>query len=193
MPAGKTHDKITLWLTPLIIGGGFWITRNDRLTLLLAIAFGFSGLMFGPDLDIHSCQYKRWGWLRWIWLPYRAMLRHRSPFSHGFLIGTVLRLLYVGLFGLAIALVGIGGLWLWHRGKVTFFHQTRDWQGLLAWGRQYQGELLASFIGLELGAMSHSVCDWTGSWFKKQGGKRRSPKSASSSPRSSSKPTTKRR
>jgi uncharacterized metal-binding protein len=184
MPAGKTHDKITLWLMPLIIGGGFWITRNDRLTLLMAIAFGFSGLMFGPDLDIHSCQYQRWGWLRWLWLPYRKLMRHRSPFSHGFLIGTILRLLYVAMFALAIALVGVGGLWLGQRGQGNFLNQTMDWPGLLAWGRQYQGELLATFIGLELGAMSHSVSDWTGSWLKKRRGKRRSsPKTKSSEKR----------
>ena len=186
MPAGKTHDKITLWLTPLIIGGGFWVTRNDRLTLLMAIAFVFSGLMFGPDLDIYSRQYQRWGWLRWIWLPYRALLRHRSPFSHGFLIGTVLRLVYVGLLGFCLGLLAIGGLWLGQRGQGTILSQVTDWSGWLAWGQQYQGELLASFIALELGAMSHSVCDWTGSWWKQRQKKRRSPSKSSSRPKGSS-------
>ena len=174
MPAGKTHDKVTLWLTPLIIGGSFGVTRNDRLTLLMAIAFVFSGLMFGPDLDIYSRQYQRWGWLRWIWLPYRKLLRHRSPLSHGFLIGTGLRLLYVGGLAAGTGLVGMGGLWLWHQGQGTHLPQTLAWYDLLAWGQRYQGELLASFIGLELGAMSHSLCDWTGSWLKRQRGKRRS-------------------
>lgn len=174
MPAGKTHDRITLWLTPWIVGGTFWLTRNERLTLLTTIAFGFSGLMFGPDLDIASRQTQRWGWFRWLWLPYRALLRHRSPLSHGFLIGTVLRLIYVGVIGAAIGLMGLGGLWLWHRGQATDL-PTPDWAGVMAWGRQYQGELLASFMGLELGAMSHSLADWSGSWLKKQ---RRQPPGA---------------
>ena len=104
MPAGKTHDRITLYLAPLVIGVTFGVTRSERLSLLMAIAFVFSGLMFGPDLDIHSCQYKRWGWLRWVWLPYRAMVRHRSPLSHGFLIGTILRLVYVACWALVIGL-----------------------------------------------------------------------------------------
>ncbi|MGA1621246.1 MAG: metal-binding protein [Synechocystis sp.] len=178
MPDGKTHDKITLWLIPLVLGGSFWTTRSERLTLLTAIAFGFSGLMFGPDLDIHSRQYQRWGWLRWLWLPYRKLLRHRSPWSHGFLIGTVVRLLYVGLWGMGLGLLILGGVWLWQRGQVSLLPPTPTGSGLLAWGRRYQGELLASFIGLELGAMSHSLCDWGGSWLKKQRGKRRSPSKA---------------
>jgi uncharacterized metal-binding protein len=172
MPAGKTHDKITLWLMPLIIGGGFGVTRSDRLTLLMAIAFGFSGLMFGPDLDIYSRQYQRWGWLRWMWLPYRKLVRHRSPLSHGFLIGTVLRLLYVGVFTGSLALVTMGIGALWHRNQGTGLDPMGAWDTLLSWGQRHQGELLASFVGLELGSMSHSLSDWTGSWWKRRANKR---------------------
>jgi uncharacterized metal-binding protein len=191
MPAGKTHDKVTLWLTPLIIGGSFGVTRNERLTLLTAIAFVFSGLMFGPDLDIYSRQYQRWGWLRWMWLPYRKLLRHRSPLSHGFLLGTVLRLLYVGALATATGLGGLGGLWLWHQGQGTRLPLSLNWPDLLPWAQRYQGELLASFIGLELGAMSHSLCDWTASWLKRQGSKRRSgrdPLRSAPSPKPSRRP-----
>jgi uncharacterized metal-binding protein len=164
MPAGKTHDRITLYLAPLVIGINFGVTRSERLSLLMAIAFVFSGLMFGPDLDIHSCQYKRWGWLRWVWLPYRAMVRHRSPLSHGFLIGTILRLVYVAcwalVIGLAIAAVG------------SLLQQENlllaNWQIWQAWIYRHRWELATIFLGLELGAMSHSLSDWGGSWLKKQ-------------------------
>ena len=61
MPSGITHDRITLWTLPWIAGIGYGITHNGELTLILAGGFLFSGLMFGPDLDIHSIQYKRWG------------------------------------------------------------------------------------------------------------------------------------
>lgn len=164
MPVGKTHDRITLYLAPLVTGVTFGITRSERLTLLMAIAFIFSGLMFGPDLDIHSCQYKRWGCLRWLWLPYRALVRHRSPLSHGFLIGTILRLIYMAfwglLLGLAITFVGS----LLQRENVLL----QNWQIWQAWGRGHRWELVTVFLGLELGAMSHSLSDWGNSWLKKQ-------------------------
>ena len=95
MPSGRTHDRITWYLTPVMAGFSYLITHQEHLTVLATVAFLFSGLMFGPDLDIHSVQYKRWGWLRWLWLPYRRLLRHRSLFSHGPIIGTFLRICYL--------------------------------------------------------------------------------------------------
>ena len=164
MPAGKTHDRITLYLAPLVIGVTFGVTRSERLSLLMAIACVFSGLMFGPDLDIHSCQYKRWGWLRWLWLPYRTMVRHRSPLSHGFLIGTILRLIYLACWGFLLGLIVTVIVSLWQRENVLF----QNWQIWLGWGHQHRWELATVFLGLELGAMSHSLSDWGGSWLKKQ-------------------------
>jgi len=96
MPSGRTHDRITLWTLPLVSGIAYFLTQSGKLALILAGGFLFSGLMFGPDLDIHSVQYKRWGWLRWIWIPYRSAIRHRSHFSHGLIIGTFLRWVYLG-------------------------------------------------------------------------------------------------
>ncbi|MEC4851759.1 MAG: metal-binding protein, partial [Jaaginema sp. PMC 1079.18] len=95
MPSGKTHDRVTLWSLPWLVGGSFIVTRSGELTLLVAGGYLFSGLMFGPDLDIHSVQYKRWGVFRPLWLPYQKALRHRSKLSHGVLIGTVLRVVYL--------------------------------------------------------------------------------------------------
>ncbi len=172
MPSGKTHDRLTLWLTPWVVGGCYVWTKEERLTLLMAIAFVFSGLMFGPDLDIQSVQYRRWGWLRWLWLPYRKLLRHRSFFSHGFLVGTTLRLLYLGLWLGAIAAVGLMIL-----SVITQFWATAppQWadvrvievkQWLSRWP-DYRPEGIAVFIGLELGAMSHSVPDVVTSRWKR--------------------------
>ena len=95
MPSGSTHDRITLWSLPWVVGLTLLLTRNGDLTLIVTVAFLFSGLMFGPDLDIYSVQFKRWGKLRWIWLPYQNLLRHRSIISHGLIIGTVVRVIYL--------------------------------------------------------------------------------------------------
>ena len=83
MPSGRTHDRITLWSLPLVMTLSFRATADILLTLIVSSGFLFGGFMFGPDLDIHSVQYRRWGWFRWIWLPYRGSMRHRSILSHG--------------------------------------------------------------------------------------------------------------
>ncbi|NET52662.1 MAG: metal-binding protein, partial [Merismopedia sp. SIO2A8] len=103
MPSGQTHDRITLWSLPVVSGLCVTLTKSSDLTLMLSAGFLFGGLMFGPDLDIYSRQFKRWGWLRWIWIPYQKSMRHRSVLSHGLLIGTTLRVVY-----LAIWIVGLG-------------------------------------------------------------------------------------
>lgn len=164
MPAGRTHDRITLLSLPLVGGTTLFLSWSTRLTLVVCAAFLFSGLMFGPDLDIHSCQYKRWGWLRWLWLPYQKLLRHRSLLSHGPLVGTLLRLVYLGMWMLLIGLIGLA--------IATFSGQAvEDWQTgfKLTQGfvEQYSKEGLALLIGLELGAMSHYLSDWSGSTYKR--------------------------
>jgi uncharacterized metal-binding protein len=142
----------------------FWQTRNGNLTLLVASGFMLGGLMFGPDLDIYSVQYQRWGWLRWIWLPYQKSLRHRSFLSHGPVIGTTLRVLYfvmILLLPTLLLLVVVEKL-----GNMAL-----NWQQLLGEiGRSllvYNQEFLALFLGLELGAMSHYVSDSVGSAYKR--------------------------
>ena len=95
MPSGRIHDRITLWTLPWLATIAFWKTYSGNVTLLIVGGFLFGGLMFGPDLDIYSRHYKRWGWFRWVWLPYQKSLRHRSFLSHGPIIGTTLRLIYL--------------------------------------------------------------------------------------------------
>ena len=164
MPSGRTHDHITMYALPFVAGVTLWQTRSSNATLLVAGGFLFGGLMFGPDLDIYSVQFQRWGFLRWIWLPYQKSLRHRSFLSHGPIIGTILRILYLGclLAILAIFLLAIAQT----LGNLSF-----TWQNLGgSVGRsllQYHAEYIALFLGLELGAMSHSLSDWGGSAYKR--------------------------
>jgi len=173
MPSGKTHDRITLWSLPWLVGACYGLTRSGDLSLLVAGSYLFSGLMFGPDLDIYSVQYKRWGILRWIWRPYQKMLSHRPLLSHGLLIGTILRLVYlvlilgVGvLLSLAIAQAFGIGQWQW---QPSIQRQV--------WGisQHYFREAIAIFVGLELGAISHGISDGVGSALRRF----RSPKGKS--------------
>lgn len=165
MPAGKTHDRITLWFTPWIALGAMVTTAHWGYTALVVGSFVFAGMMFGPDLDIRSVQSKRWGWLGWIWLPYRRSLRHRSWLSHGFLAGTVVRLVYLFIWILLAILLVL-------EVSNTAGHTTVTWNNL----GQTVGQILVTYwriwlaiaIGIELGAMSHYTADWLVSAWKRE-------------------------
>lgn len=176
MPSGRTHDSITLWSLPLLAGFTFASTQSSSLTLFVSGGYLFSGLMFGPDLDVYSQQYKRWGVLRWIWLPYRRSLRHRSFWSHGFVVGTIVRVTYlfiwIGLLGscgivagaIAYHLLGQASQWCvlaqqWWSRSAEFMAQMPQ---------RYPLEAIAIAIGLELGAMSHVMSDWAVSAYRRR-------------------------
>ena len=119
--------------------------------------------MFGPDLDINSRQFQRWGWFRWLWRPYQKSLNHRSFLSHGPIIGTALRLLYLLnwlgiLLVLGLVIDELLGLELSVLGFVTSL-----WRSL----SDHDQEIIALLVGLELGAMSHSLSDWSSSAYKR--------------------------
>lgn len=164
MPSGKIHDKITGYCLPVVIASFLIITKSLVLTALGSFGFIFSGLMFGPDLDIYSLQFKRWHFFRFLWLPYQKLLKHRSSLSHGFLIGTIVRVFYLSLILLILALMGVaitqlifGFVWDWQKLLVNSYHAVKN---------HYWQEVLSLFIGLELGAMSHYLADDIGSYWK---------------------------
>lgn len=175
MSSGRTHDRITLWTLPLVVLFAFRATLDGWLTVVVCLGFLLSGWMFGPDLDIHSVQYKRWGWLRWIWLPYRGSMRHRSRWSHGPIIGTVVRVLYLSVW---LGMMGLVGVALLNR----LGHTALSWgdvgTGLMAILRTRWPLWVALLVGLELGALSHYAADWLSSEWKRQrrrAGKPRGP------------------
>lgn len=186
MPAGKTHDRITLYAAlPLsALAGTVAMWLNNPVVTVLAIAGHlFSGFMFGPDLDCRSDPYYRWRWLRYIWIPYRNLIpRHRSVLSHGFAIGTTLRVAY--LFTI-VAMITMGyfviaSAWA-TRSDLNLVSKAQDWQTLLqvlefvagnaiaAWLKwltwikdglvAHPVEAIALWVGLEIGAMSHYLAD----------------------------------
>ncbi|WP_330203222.1 metal-binding protein [Cyanobacterium sp. Dongsha4] len=164
MPSGKIHDQITWFCLPLVIILFFIVTKSLLLTTLGGFGFVFSGLMFGPDLDIYSIQFQRWRFFRFIWLPYQKTLKHRSIFSHGFLLGTLIRLIYLSLIlfilailGVAIAQLIFGFGWHWQKFIFNSYRVLKN---------NYWQEVLSLFIGLELGAMSHYLADDIGSKWK---------------------------
>jgi uncharacterized metal-binding protein len=123
------------------------------------------GFMMGPDLDIHSVQYRRWGPFKWIWRPYQVFLKHRSTLSHGPIIGTLLRVFYFSawliLCGIVIVEI-LNSLW---NAQLTW-NDLRDTVALSL--SSYVWEWSALVIGLEVGALSHYVSDWLSTGLKRR-------------------------
>jgi uncharacterized metal-binding protein len=180
MSSGRTHDRITLWTLPLIVVVAFRVTLDGWLTVIVCLGFLLGGWMFGPDLDIHSVQYKRWGWLRWIWLPYRGSMRHRSHWSHGPILGTVVRVLYASVWLGLVGVVIVDVLNSLGRTALT-------WEDLVSgvgWALgTYWPFWLALLVGLELGALSHYTADWVSSTWKRRTRQARGRGSSAAKPR----------
>ena len=139
MPNGKTHDSITFILLPIVVLTAYLIFDSFYLILILSISYLFSSLMFNGDLDYNTRVYNRWYVFKMVWIPYQLMFNHRSIFTHGILIGTVIRVLYIGLIPILVLYYSYG-------------INVLDYLTLK--------EMLIIFIGLEIGNIVHSVPDW---------------------------------
>jgi uncharacterized metal-binding protein len=162
MPSGKTHDAITFILAAPTFLVAWGLSGNLALSVLAIAAMLFGGLMFGPDLDIQSRQYTRWGVFRFLWLPYRKMFRHRSRWSHGIIFGTLIRVIY---FAVVLALVLLAAVYL--RAAIlggaapSFDELAAAWRAIEEGIRRNVGNhaVWAGLAGLWWGAASHTLTD----------------------------------
>jgi uncharacterized metal-binding protein len=139
MPNGKTHDKITFIILPIIIITAYFFIKDVKLISILIISYLFSSLMFNGDLDCNSSAYNRWWLLKMVWIPYQLMFNHRSVFSHGILIGTVVRLIYLSLIIVPIIYFGFN-----IKINLNIFLNSI---------------FLIIFAGLEIGNVVHTISD----------------------------------
>jgi uncharacterized metal-binding protein len=105
---------------------------------------------------------------RFLWLPYKAVFRHRSRWSHGIIFGTLIRVVYfaavvtllfwVGVYARAVFLAG-GAAPGWR--EVAHVWRVVE-EASVAYGLDRR-ELLAALAGLWWGAASHTLADvgWT--------------------------------
>ncbi|NKF08019.1 metal-binding protein [Clostridium gasigenes] len=114
MASGKTHDKITVIMSPFAAGIFFLINFSKSkdigniiaFTILGVAVYIFGGYMFSGDVDIESVEFNRWGPLKVIWRLYQRLFSHRSIFTHGFILGPAIRILYVyGIYLIICALL----------------------------------------------------------------------------------------
>jgi uncharacterized metal-binding protein len=134
MPNGKTHDKITFIIAPIIAVMSYYFTTNIKSTTILISAYFFASLMFNGDLDTNSRPYNRWFIFKMIWIPYQLMFEHRSIFSHGIVIGTVIRVIYVGII-------------LYIKGNFDIITSID------------LSIYILTFVGLEIGSAIHTISD----------------------------------
>jgi uncharacterized metal-binding protein len=162
VPSGRTHDAVTLILAAPTFVAAWGLTGALALAVVATCAMLFGGFMFGPDLDIQSRQYTRWGVFRFLWLPYRGLFRHRSRWSHGIVFGTLIRVVY---FTLVLALIVSAGVYLralWTSGPTpTFAEVWQAWRAIEASARANVGEhaAWAALAGLWWGAATHTLTD----------------------------------
>ena len=169
MPSGKTHDAITVLLAVPTFAAAYVVTGDLWLSSVVFCGFIFGGLMFGPDLDTGSSQYGRWSMFRFFWFPYRNFFKHRSRWSHGLIFGTVLRVIYFMGVVTCVAFI-VAYVYTAHVGGslpgVSDF--ARVWAQLRTHSDRLLGEygLAGLFVGMWLGAASHTLTDIAGTYVK---------------------------
>ena len=138
MASGKHHDRSIYFATPIvgIIGGSYSL----ELGLIAASSHLLGGLYLSPDLDLKSLPWKRWGVLRFLWLPYQK-IPHRHWLSHAPVVGSIGRLLYLGLL---LSPVTIAIYW--------------EMQPLQL-GKDFWHSVAAALGGIELSALNHLLLD----------------------------------
>ena len=169
MPSGRTHDAITFLLAVPASAAAYFVTRNAGTAAVVGVAFLFGGLMFGPDLDTVSRQYSRWYFLRFLWIPYRSFFTHRSRFSHGLIFGALIRVVYfMGVVTLAAYLLALAWTGMSDDSVPDVGDFANAWRLIGEYVRTYLGEgfFVTSFVGLWLGAASHTFTDMAGSFVK---------------------------
>ncbi len=139
MASGSVHDRTTCLLS-LPFGLLWWPWLGPSGALGAGLAFLVGGLWLSPDLDTRSNATRRWGWLRWLWWPYRRGLSHRSVLSHSPLLGSTGRLLYLALWITLLswllqplgapspAAMGEGVALLWQRQRPLLLAALTGWR-----------------------------------------------------------------
>lgn len=95
MPKHNTHEFFgALFSIPLTFLY-YKISKDISSSLVFLISMIFGVLFLSPDLDVKSKTYRRWSFLRFIWIPYISVMKHRSFLSHFPLISSLTRAAYL--------------------------------------------------------------------------------------------------
>ena len=127
--------------------------------VITAAAFLVGGLWLSPDLDTRSNALHRWGPLGGIWWPYRRLIRHRSIWSHGPLIGTATRLSLLLAWTLLVSVL------------IPSISPSLVLTNLQNTLQQYPQQATAMLLGLEASVWLHLIQDgdpWPAEWTRRR-------------------------
>jgi uncharacterized metal-binding protein len=140
MASGRKHDRAITVTTPIMLAAAI-ASGHAEVGLIATASYYLAGMYLSPDLDLVSRPFKRWGLLRWLWLPYQRLIpRHRHWLSHGPVIGSLIRLLYLAAL--------VSPLWFFLPGL-----EQVQWSGVTA------PNAMAFYCGVELSALNHLLLD----------------------------------
>jgi len=90
-----------------------WVVFNVEIThiILMFAIYITAAKYWSPDIDLDSEPYQRWGILRFLIYPFKELVKHRSRWSHGWIIGAITINIYITIvFALIIAVLNL--VWL---------------------------------------------------------------------------------
>lgn len=168
MASGKTHDKVTVIMSPFVAAIVFLINLSFNseivsstiVTSLGVVVYMFGGYMFSGDIDVKSRETNRWGPFKFIWYPYQKLFSHRSIFTHGFILGPIIRLLYIYVIYLMI------GAWFYSLDLISLSTKEIIQATYVLIGENKQISFNIIFA-LFLGSGLHTTTDLIYSFFKK--------------------------
>jgi len=170
MPNARTHDLITIVTAAVAVPVALASSLpqvGPTTTFVLVGTYLASGLVFSPDLDLHSTPYRRWGPLRFIWIPYQKMISHRSWVSHSLVFGPLIRVFYFTLMSILLyfATMALINLFTSVDATHTLLNISRT---ITAWVEANPVIIGYAIAGLLLGGASHTLADIVYSWVKRK-------------------------
>jgi uncharacterized metal-binding protein len=157
MANGKAHKKINLIFLAIGIGAVLISSQHYVHGISVIIGYLFGTYWMNPDLDIKSNPYRRWGFLRFIWIPYQT-LKHRSIWTHGYVIGDIIRYLYL----MVLIMLGAGVM-----SMLTGVPYETYIDNLEEIFTQHKLSILSIFVGNILSSTAHILTDHASTTFKK--------------------------
>lgn len=158
MANGKAHEKLNISflvlgvLVAVIMFNKDWYVNGSYLILGYLIGTFY----LNPDLDLVSRPFKRWGIIKFVWYPYQTF-KHRSIWTHGYIIGDVIRYAYIlSLFVIPILLL-----------SCLPFVSAKIIDHFFILLEEYKISFFLIVAGNVLSSAAHTLTDQTTSTFKK--------------------------
>lgn len=150
MPGYRTHSRFNLLL--LIPIDALLLQRySPKDILLFSLGYIFATYYLSPDMDIfRSGPIRRWGILRFIWLPYSLFFTHRG-ISHIPIIGTLTRIGYLLILSIIISLIVF-----------------RDYRIVEEFAMRYRREIIWILLGMFASDTLHALLDKVATWFRRR-------------------------